>query len=36
MDKFHGSNILEFWFKVDVGVVHVIDIPLLHLHEAND
>jgi hypothetical protein len=36
VDKFHGSNILEFGFNVDVGVVHVVDIPLMRSHEAND
>jgi hypothetical protein len=36
VDKFHGSNTLEFWFKVDVGDVHVANIPLMHPHETND
>ncbi len=36
MDKSHGLNIPEFWFKVGVGLVHVASIPLTHPHEAND
>jgi hypothetical protein len=30
------QNTLEFWFKVDVGDVHVANIPLMHPHETND
>jgi hypothetical protein len=35
LDKFHGCTILDFWFKVDV-VVHMHEVPLMHLHNAND
>jgi len=35
VDKFHGSPILEFMLKMDV-VAHVLDTPLMHLHEVDD
>ncbi len=36
INKFHGLPILEFWIKVDLVVVHVVDVPLMHTHEADD
>jgi hypothetical protein len=36
IDKFHGIAIPNFWFKVDLNVVHIGDVPLMHPHEAND
>jgi hypothetical protein len=36
VDKFHGSLIVDVCFKVDVVVVHVIDIPLMYLYEVDD
>jgi hypothetical protein len=36
VDKFHGSLILNFCFKVDGVVVHVLDIPFMYPYEADD
>jgi len=36
IDKFHGDVIPEFSLKVDVVIVHVVDVPLMHLHELDD
>jgi len=35
VDKFHGSNIPEFSFKVGVGLMHATNIPLMHPHEVD-
>jgi hypothetical protein len=31
-----ASLIPNFWFKVDVAVAHVPNIPLMHPREVND
>jgi hypothetical protein len=36
VDKFHGSLIPNFCFKVDVAIACVLDIPLIYLHEVDD
>jgi hypothetical protein len=36
LEKFHGAIVLEFLFKVDVATMHMLEIPLMHPHEAND
>jgi hypothetical protein len=36
VDKFHGRFIPIFCVKVDVGVVHVGDVPFIHPHELDD
>jgi hypothetical protein len=36
VDKFHGHFIPNFCVKVDVVIVHVGDVPFMHLHELND
>ncbi len=36
IDKFHGLPIPNFWIKVNVTIAHVVDVPLMHTHEADD
>jgi hypothetical protein len=36
VDKFHGCVIPSFWVKVDVAVIHMVDIPLMHSRKVND
>jgi hypothetical protein len=36
VEKFHGSLIPNFCFKVDVAIIHMLDIPLMYPHEADD
>lgn len=36
VDKFRGYVIPSFCMKVDVVVIYMVDIPLMHPHEAND
>ncbi len=36
IDKCHGLPIPNFWIKVDVAIAHVVDVPLMHIHEADD
>ncbi len=36
LEKFHGATILEFWFKIDVAIAHMLEIPLMDPHKADD
>jgi hypothetical protein len=36
LEKFHDATIPKFWFKVDVAIVHMLEIPLMHPHKADD
>jgi hypothetical protein len=36
LEKFHGSPILELWFKMDVMIVHLPKAPFMHMHELDD
>jgi hypothetical protein len=36
VDKFHGSLIPNFSFKVDVAIAHMLDIPFMYPHEVDD
>jgi hypothetical protein len=36
VDKFHGCVIPSFCVKIDVTVIHMVDIPLMHPHETDD
>jgi hypothetical protein len=36
IDKFHGLPIPKFWIKIDIAIAHVVDVPLMHTHEADD
>jgi hypothetical protein len=34
--KNHGSFIIDFWFKVDVAIVHVHNTPFMYPHNIDD
>jgi hypothetical protein len=36
INKIHSLPIQNFWIKVDVAIAHVVDVLLMHAHEAND
>jgi hypothetical protein len=36
LENFHGSPILEFWFKMDVMIAHLPKAPFMCLHELDD
>ncbi len=36
INKFHGLLIPIFFIKVNVAIAHVVDVLLMHTHEAND
>jgi hypothetical protein len=36
IDKFYGNVIPNFSLKIDVSIVHVVDVPLMHPHEPDD
>ncbi len=36
INKFHGLPIPKFWIKVNVAIAHVVDVPLMYTHEADD
>lgn len=36
VEKFHGTTIPYFWFKIDVATTHMHEIPLMHLHEVGE
>jgi hypothetical protein len=36
VENFHDSFIIDFWFKVDVAIVHVPNTPFMYPHEVDD
>ncbi len=36
METLHGTTILDFWFKVDVAIGHVLYAPLMHPNEGDE
>jgi hypothetical protein len=36
LEKFHGTTILDFWFKIDVATTHMPKIPHMHPHEVDE
>jgi hypothetical protein len=36
LEKFHGTTIPKFSFKVDVAIAYMHEIPLMHSHEVDD
>jgi hypothetical protein len=36
IDTFYGNLIPKFSLKVDVSIVHVVDVPFMHPHEPDE
>jgi hypothetical protein len=36
VETFHGTTILDFWFKVDVAIGHVLDASWMHPNKGDE